>query len=223
MKTSLNFGNGNRLARIFRTPLCALINTVASARCSNALTTPELFQQFACRSEKPLKRLTARSASLHRAEATVLMRPIRQRYVETAGVRNAKEAGFTMVELALSLAIIAFSMVAIMGVLPAGLQVQKANREDTIMNQEGAFFLEAIKNGSMGYDQLLDYVDGLKISRTNASGGGVYPLIADRGFRASLVAELRVHPEWDRVLFPEKLLKCRQSSYVHQNRFLPSE
>ena len=30
------------------------------------------------------------------------------------------------------------------------------------------------------------------------------PRIADRGFRASLVAELRVHPEWDRVLFPEK-------------------
>lgn len=30
------------------------------------------------------------------------------------------------------------------------------------------------------------------------------PRIADRGFRAPLVAELRAHPEWDRVLFPEK-------------------
>lgn len=30
------------------------------------------------------------------------------------------------------------------------------------------------------------------------------PRIADRAFRASLVAELRAHPEWDRVLFPEK-------------------
>lgn len=30
------------------------------------------------------------------------------------------------------------------------------------------------------------------------------PRIADRGFRAPLVAELREHPEWDRVLFPEK-------------------
>lgn len=30
------------------------------------------------------------------------------------------------------------------------------------------------------------------------------PRIADRAFRASLVAELRTHPEWDRVLFPEK-------------------
>jgi len=30
------------------------------------------------------------------------------------------------------------------------------------------------------------------------------PRAADRSFRASLVAELRDHPEWDRVLFPEK-------------------
>lgn len=30
------------------------------------------------------------------------------------------------------------------------------------------------------------------------------PLARERGFRASLVAELRAHPEWTRVLFPEK-------------------
>ncbi len=30
------------------------------------------------------------------------------------------------------------------------------------------------------------------------------PLARERGFRASLVAELRAHPEWARVLFPEK-------------------
>ncbi len=30
------------------------------------------------------------------------------------------------------------------------------------------------------------------------------PLARDRRFRASLVAELRAHPEWDRLLFPEK-------------------
>lgn len=30
------------------------------------------------------------------------------------------------------------------------------------------------------------------------------PLARDRGFRAGLVAELRAHPEWTRVLFPEK-------------------
>lgn len=30
------------------------------------------------------------------------------------------------------------------------------------------------------------------------------PLARERGFRASLVTELRAHPEWTRVLFPEK-------------------
>ena len=30
------------------------------------------------------------------------------------------------------------------------------------------------------------------------------PLARDRGFRAGLVAELRAHPEWTRLLFPEK-------------------
>lgn len=30
------------------------------------------------------------------------------------------------------------------------------------------------------------------------------PRAGDRAFRAALVAELRAHPEWDRVLFPEK-------------------
>ncbi len=62
------------LARIFQSPPCSLINTVASARCANPFTIPELFQQFFRRGEKPLKRLTVRSASLHRAKATVLMR-----------------------------------------------------------------------------------------------------------------------------------------------------
>jgi hypothetical protein len=38
-----------------------LINTAASARCADALTTGELFQQFARPGDKPLKRLMAHS------------------------------------------------------------------------------------------------------------------------------------------------------------------
>ena len=37
-----------------------------------------------------------------------------------------------MVEIAICLAVIAFALVAIIGILPAGLQVQKENREDTL-------------------------------------------------------------------------------------------
>lgn len=57
------------------------------------------------------------------------------------------EAGFTMVEIAIALGVIAFALVAIIGILPAGLQVQKDNREETIINQDARVLLEAIKSG----------------------------------------------------------------------------
>jgi len=58
------------------------------------------------------------------------------------------ERGFTMVEIALSIAVVAFAMVAILGVLPTGLQVQKDNREETLVNADGAYLLEAIRTGN---------------------------------------------------------------------------
>lgn len=69
--------------------------------------------------------------------------------------RRRGEAAFTMVEIALSIAVVAFAMVAILGVLPTGLQVQKDNREETIINADGSYILEAIRSG---YDRagLLD-------------------------------------------------------------------
>lgn len=58
------------------------------------------------------------------------------------------EAAFTMVEIAISLAVVAFALVAIVGVLPTGLQVQKDNREETIVNADGSYLLEAIRTGN---------------------------------------------------------------------------
>ncbi len=58
------------------------------------------------------------------------------------------ESAFTMVEVALSLAIVAFAMVAIIGVMPAGLNVQRENREDTILSQDAALLMEAIRSGA---------------------------------------------------------------------------
>ena len=49
---------------------------------------------------------------------------------------NRQDSGFTMIEVALSLAIVAFALVAIMGVMPAGLNVQRENREETIISQD---------------------------------------------------------------------------------------
>ena len=80
------------------------------------------------------------------------------------------QGGFTMVEIALSLAVVAFALVAIMGVLPTGMTVEKDNREDTLINQEGRFWLEAIKTGARGLDEITNYVEQITIEKS--PGGG---------------------------------------------------
>jgi hypothetical protein len=70
-----------------------------------------------------------------------------------------------MVEIALSLAVVAFALVAIIGVLPSGMTVQKDNREDTLVNQEGRYWLEAIKNGATGLNDLTNYVEEITVYR----------------------------------------------------------
>src|SRR5687767_14156787 len=75
-----------------------------------------------------------------------------------------QQSGFTLVEVALSLAIIGFALVAIIGVLPAGVTVQKENREETIINQDGRYLLEAIRSGSRGIDDLTNYVEAIIIT-----------------------------------------------------------
>ena len=67
-------------------------------------------------------------------------------------------AGFTMVEIAICLAIIGIALVAIVGVLPLGMNVQKENREGTVINQDATVFIEAIRNGARGLDDLTNYV-----------------------------------------------------------------
>jgi type II secretory pathway pseudopilin PulG len=63
-----------------------------------------------------------------------------------------------MIEIAFSLAIIGFALVAIIGVLPYGMNVQKDNREETVINQDATVFMNAIRNGVMGLDDLTNYV-----------------------------------------------------------------
>src|ERR1039458_761865 len=67
-------------------------------------------------------------------------------------------AGFTMVEIAISLAVIGIALVAIIGVLPIGMNTQRDNREETIINQDATVFIEAIRGGARGLDDLTNYV-----------------------------------------------------------------
>src|SRR5579859_4288688 len=66
--------------------------------------------------------------------------------------------GFTMVEIAICLAIIGIALVAIIGVLPAGLNVQRDNREETLIGQDATVLIENIRNGARGLDDLTNYV-----------------------------------------------------------------
>jgi prepilin-type N-terminal cleavage/methylation domain-containing protein len=71
---------------------------------------------------------------------------------------SRRRAGFTMIEIAICLAIIGFALVAIIGVLPLGMNTQRDNREETIINQDATVLLEAIRNGARGSDDLTNFV-----------------------------------------------------------------
>lgn len=66
-----------------------------------------------------------------------------------------------MVEIALCLAIIGFALVAIIGVLPAGLNVQRENREETVIVHDANYLIDAIRNGARGMDDLTNYVEAI--------------------------------------------------------------
>ncbi len=84
-------------------------------------------------------------------------------------------AGFTLVEIALALAVIGFALVAIIGVLPLGMNVQRENREETIINHDALVVLEAIRTGARGFNELTNYVEGVWVSnvvtRVNVNDG----------------------------------------------------
>lgn len=100
------------------------------------------------------------------------------------------ELAFTMVEVALSLAIVAFAMVAIIGVMPAGLNVQRENREDTILSQDAALLMEAIRSGANSA--------GLSVLSSSYLGitGAVYPPAAGTNLPLDLISRLSI-PRWD--------------------------
>jgi hypothetical protein len=63
-----------------------------------------------------------------------------------------------MVQIAISLGVIGIALVAIIGVLPLGMRVQRDNREQTVVNQDATVFMEAVRKGALGLDDLTNYV-----------------------------------------------------------------
>ncbi len=77
------------------------------------------------------------------------------------------ERAFTMIEIAIALGVIAFALVAIVGILPIGLNIQRDNRAETIINQDAIYWMEALRGGAQqGADDLTNYVDKITINGT---------------------------------------------------------
>jgi hypothetical protein len=81
-----------------------------------------------------------------------------------------------MVEIAISLAVIGIALVSIIGVLPIGMNTQRDNREETIINLDATVFIEAIRGGARGMDDLTNYVYAITNYQTlYPSGNAVVP------------------------------------------------
>ena len=80
---------------------------------------------------------------------------------------------FTMIEIAISLAIIGFALVAIVGILPIGMSAQRDNRHETIINQDASVLMDALRNGERGLDDLTNYVIGITNYTLNFNARGV--------------------------------------------------
>ena len=79
-----------------------------------------------------------------------------------------RRAGFTIIELVICLGIIAFALVAIIGVLPIGINVQKDTREETIINQASLYWMEAIRSGATGMNHLTNLIAFIEIRNSNS-------------------------------------------------------
>lgn len=126
-----------------------------------------------------------------------------KRGIECA-LQRRRERAFTMIEVALSLAIVAFALVAIMGVMPAGLNVQRENREETIISQDAEYLLEAIRMGVLAtnLDVMRSNITLLEV-QGNYNGSAVAPLSWTYGATTNppTIGQILVH-------------LCRPSSYV---------
>jgi type II secretory pathway pseudopilin PulG len=88
--------------------------------------------------------------------------------------RGRRAAAFTLTELALCIAVVGVALVAIIGVLPSGLNVQKENREDTLIASDAKYLIEAIRSGSIGIGDLTNYVDFIRWQRIGADTADLY-------------------------------------------------
>ncbi|HEY5043089.1 MAG TPA: hypothetical protein VIK53_13925 [Verrucomicrobiae bacterium] len=94
-----------------------------------------------------------------------------------SGFRPA--AAFTIIEIAICLAIIGFALVAIIAALPLGMNTQLANRQETIIGQDAGVLLPLIAHGARGSDDLTNYVYAI-VNTGSRPVGYINPVVADQ-------------------------------------------
>ena len=82
--------------------------------------------------------------------------------------------GFTLLVIAVSLAVIGFAIVAVLGVLPTALNVQRDTRERTVVLQDANYFMEAVRRGAQGTNDLVSYVE--RMWDVSLQGGSIKSL-----------------------------------------------
>ena len=75
-------------------------------------------------------------------------------------------AGFTLAEVVLALAVVAFGLIAVLGVLPIGLNTTRDNRDETMIVQDAEYWLHAIRGGRLGVESL-NNVEWVQVSTDN--------------------------------------------------------
>lgn len=89
-----------------------------------------------------------------------------------------------MIEIAICLAIIGVALVGIIGVLPYGMNTQRANREETVIGQDANVLMPLIKAGAQGADDLTNYVYAIVNTGSNPMGY-TNALAGQMGFKVS--------------------------------------
>jgi hypothetical protein len=64
------------------------------------------------------------------------------------------QGGFTVSEVVLAIGVVAFGLVAVLGVLPVGIAAHKDNREETIIRYEAEYWMNALRAGAQQFDAL---------------------------------------------------------------------
>ena len=89
-------------------------------------------------------------------------------------LNKRNQAGYTLMEVALAIGLVAFGLVAVLGVLPAGLNVQKDNREETIIKLDAEYWMSALRGSIPGSPLPLDAFNQIEWIEVDAGPKGVF-------------------------------------------------